>query len=157
MGLINKGNDMNEEWKDGLPGVGVVCEAWCHSDVWGDGICVHLDTSDEGIPVAVIKLSSDDYVAFTAKRLRPIIKREPQNGEVWECDEVAFIYSQLVSTNCHFLRLDGRNAKGINGWELKYAAPDVKSYIARELLKDANHKDEFVFCFLKDAARLDEE
>ncbi len=152
------------EWKDGLPGVGVECEfkspgshfaenfVWCkyHGTlVNGEGLIIeHLKTHPT--------LTCVDSYDPALTTFRPIKKREPKPGEIWLYEEAPCLYTSdhgiynLVTSEVALpSQADTKRAE--------FLAPSAKAYIARELLKDTNHKDEFVFCVLKDAARLDEE
>jgi hypothetical protein len=147
----------NEEWKDGLPGVGVVCECYTTDGAgmfkWQKGEVLKCLDGECAVVVESSLLRWCD-------QFRPIKKREPQPGEVWATrGQFVLITTETNSMEVGYVFLDGANlhVSDVRFDDMTYAAPDVKSYIARELLKDTNHKDEFVFCVLKDAARLDEE
>ena len=146
-------------WKDGLPGVGVECEVWAHSDTWIEGLSIYHDTIDGDVKVAVVKIHHDTYMPFSAKCVRPIKKREPTPGEVFEspCGTALVIsdYGAVcLSDGAYLTPQDMADKNRI----FTYAAPDVKSYIARELLDEGNLMSVFDHLnLLTKAARLDED
>ena len=143
------------EWKDGLPGVGVVCEGYITVPPAPNFKWVTVEVlKNTGIECAVY--NEDTGRLIWCDKFRPIKKREPEPGEIWLYEEAPCLYTSdhgiynLVTSEVALpSQADTKRAE--------FLAPSAKAYIARELLKDTNHKDEFVFCVLKDAARLDEE
>ncbi len=146
------------EWKDGLPGVGVECEVKGIEALDHDYIACTISSITKHCFIADAKVGGEVCGHIRNFRFRPIKKREPKIGEVWLAGSLRgpCIMSD-IDGKYPFVELDGSNSFPLDATNLTYAAPDIKSYIARELLKDTNHKDEFVLCVLKDAARLDEE
>lgn len=117
----------NEEWKDGLPGVGVVCEFPTNG---GD-----YDTCEvkgvNGVD-AWIYNEAIGHKVVRVNILHPIKKREPEPGEVWNLP--AYGFAAIYCMDGAFRSFEG-GAERTNTSDATYAAPDVKSYIARELLK----------------------
>ena len=155
------------EWKDGLPGVGVECEfkspgshfaenfVWCkyHGTlVNGEGLIIeHLKTHPT--------LTCVDSYDPALTTFRPIKKREPKPGEVWLVEGVPCVTCNISQP----MRLDGKFFATNDINKMEYAAPDVKSYIAREILKDLPDTSLPSSAYLnvlnriEQAARLDEE
>ncbi len=144
-----------EEWNDGLPGVGVVCEVHMSGDEWQQGKCVGHDSINT-VNVAVVRIGADTYIAFTTKCLRPIKKREPKPGEVWMILNNPCVFRDSPN-EFKFVQLGGKESFDIK-IKHEYAAPSVKAYIARELLNEGNLMGVFDHLnLLTKAARLDEE
>ena len=141
----------NEEWKDGVPDVGVVCEFPTNG---GD-----YDTCEVKGVNGVDAWIHNDVIGHKIVRiniLRPIKKREPKPGEVWLVESVS--EPGMVLVNCK--RLCGITSGVVflpDGRATKFLAPDVKSYIARELLKEEETSKFGPLGVTKKAARLDEE
>ena len=148
----------NEEWDDGLPGVGVVCEArGVMYDRWEK--CTIACFYKESVWFEVGSVMVTD--ALENVEFRPIKKREPKPGEVWLVDGKPTVFqgSDYGPVMFPFVRLDGKDAYGTDsGFIEEYAAPSVKSYYAREFLKLQEEQDRcYVRDIVKEAARLDEE
>ncbi len=142
----------NEEWNDGLPGVGVVCECYT-TDVagmfkWQKGEVLKCLQGECAVMVESALLRWCD-------QFRPIKKREPQAGEVWKVEAngvpCVFVCGRFVDWTNNLASSDSTDG-------MVYAAPDVKSYIAREFLKLQEEQERcYVRDIVKEAARLDEE
>ncbi len=152
----------NEEWKDGLPGVGVICEyIFTEGNQWRKGVCVAyyeeqaviVDLEDQGAECCIIQ------------RLRPIKRREPQPGEVWLIRNKPCVFRDSPN-EFKFVQLDGEDSFTIK-IKREYAAPSVKAYIAREIkaivssqciqTHHAGSYNEACMLALNESARLDED
>ncbi len=141
------------EWKEGLPGVGVKCEVLDpKSGGWN-----RIEITGEGCDVLIAKRferSEEEFMLNKTCEFRPIKKREPQPGEVWEIDSEPYLIAPISDT---WVGLNGKSYIYNMPDRVKpaeYAAPDVKSYIARELWSAGIKTCRYT---VKQAARLDEE
>ena len=143
----------NEEWKDGLPGVGAECERK------GQGTLDKFQTVKilgyHGYEVAYVYEDEICTSLISDSTFRPIKKRDPQPGEVWLVDGDPCLF-QKHDDGYPFVTLDGMNAKSTLCTTKEYAAPNVKSYIARKLMWSTRGSRALAMA-VKYAARLDEE
>ncbi len=152
-----------QDWEDGLPGVGEVVE-WSVQPECNNKIRVRAyDGEDFWVEFIA---TGGSYVGKIKGSFRPIKKREPKSGQVFTVDgNEGWI---CINDGEKYSSLDGDDVITESDailFKLEYAAPDVKSYITRKLLKDAKSKTEDSgqaintegWKLLKQAARLDEE
>ena len=155
------------DWKDGLPGVGVVCEGY---------ISVSPAPAFKWVTVEILKNTGFECAVYNedtgrlswCDQFRPIKKREPKPGEVWLCGSLQVPCVMSNTGDLYpfpLIELNGSNSFPIDASGLEYTAPSVKVHIARELLRDAKSKTEDSgqaintegWKLLKQEARLDEE
>ncbi len=128
----------NSVWKDGLPGVGVVCEY--KSSKGKEYKKCTLSVIGEKYALASTNGNNEFPLCLSTTSFRPIKKREPKAGEVWLIDgnPTVFQASAYGTILFPFVRLDGEDAYATDSDCIEeYAAPSVKAYIARGLFKSA--------------------
>ena len=144
-------------WKDELPGVGVVCEG---------RISVSPAPTFKWVIVEILKNTGFECAVYDedsgrlswCDEFRPIKKREPLVGEVWLAGALFVPCIMTDVDNAYpIIELDGSNSFGLDAANLEYAAPSVKAYYARELLEVVSIAIADPTGPIREAARLGEE